>query len=233
METGNAMELKDYVIQSLNVWKGGGWTMIPLLIVAMGIYVSAMSLVVWFRRREYRNVTEKEWRSWVDHPSQGRGEVGEIIRYTSDEVHSPVEVQDRFSEIGFSKFPKIEQRLNLITVLVNSAPLMGLLGTVLGMLATFQALAQGGGAQTMDKISSGISEALITTEMGLLVAIPGYVLVAVIKRRKEEYEAFLAAVETACVQACKRRMLKIRGHEKVLDSPDRTEPSGELALSPA
>ena len=65
METGNAMELKDYVIQSLNVWKGGGWTMIPLLIVAMGIYVSAMSLVVWFRRREYRNVTEKEWRSWV------------------------------------------------------------------------------------------------------------------------------------------------------------------------
>jgi biopolymer transport protein ExbB len=183
--------------------------MIPLFVIAMAIYVSGMSLVVWFRRREYRRISERQWRAWIEEPTSGQGEVGEIIRYTTDEVHCPDEVQDRFSEIGFSKFPKIEQRLSVITVLVNSAPLMGLLGTVLGMLATFNALSQGGGTQTMDKISAGISEALITTEMGLLVAIPGYIMLAVIKRRKEEYEAFLANVESACVQACKRRILNI------------------------
>ncbi|MGB0581030.1 MAG: MotA/TolQ/ExbB proton channel family protein, partial [Limisphaerales bacterium] len=136
-------EFKDYLAQALNVWSGGGWTMIPLCLIAMGIYVSGMSLLVWFRQREFRSVSEAQWRGWVTDPSQGKGEVGEIIRYTTDEVHCPNEVQDRFSEVGFSKFPKIEQRLNLITVLVNSAPLMGLLGTVLGMLATFSALSQG------------------------------------------------------------------------------------------
>jgi biopolymer transport protein ExbB len=202
-------EFKDYLAQALNVWKGGGWTMIPLFLIAMCIYVSGMNLLVWFRQRGFRSLSENQWRDWVGDPSRGKGEVGEIIRYTTDEVHCPNEVQDRFSEVGFSKFPKIEQRLNLITVLVNSAPLMGLLGTVLGMLATFSALSQGGGSQTMDAISGGISEALITTEMGLLVAIPGYIMLAIIKRRKEEYESFLANIETACVQACKRRLMNL------------------------
>lgn len=235
METIASPEWKEYLAQTLNVWKGGGWTMIPLFIVAMGIYVSAMSLIVWFRQREYRSVSEREWQSWVNDPSQGKGEIGEIVRYASDEVHCPDEVQDRFSEVGFSKFPKVEQRLNLITVLVNSAPLMGLLGTVLGMLATFTALSQGGGTQTMDQISAGISEALITTEMGLLIAIPGYILVAVIKRRKEEYEAFLANVESACVQACKRRLMGISLKETtvVQTAPEKVEDLSGFELSPA
>jgi biopolymer transport protein ExbB len=233
MEPAQTMELKDYVIQSLRVWLSGGWTMIPLFIIALGIYVSGMSLIVWFRRRGFKKVAEKQWRAWVDDPSKGKGEVGEIIRYTSDEVHSPAEVQDRFSEISFSKFPGIEQRLSQMTVLVNSAPLMGLLGTVLGMLATFQALAQGGGTQTMDKISAGISEALITTEMGLLVAIPGYIMVAIIKHRKEQYEAFLAKIETACVQACKRRLLAIREHQVEAEAKAADTSSDGLELSPA
>lgn len=233
MEPTQAMELKDYITQSLRVWLGGGWTMIPLFIIAMGIYVSGMSLIVWFRRRGFKKIAEKQWRAWVNDPAKGEGEVGEIIRYCSDEVHSPAEVQDRFSEIGFSKFPGIEQRLSQMTVLVNSAPLMGLLGTVLGMLATFKALAQGGGTQTMDKISAGISEALITTEMGLLVAIPGYIMVAIIKQRKEEYEAFLANIETASVQACKRRLLAIREPQAETSSPAPEASSGGLELSPA
>lgn len=234
MEATNTVALQDYVQQSIHIWLGGGWVMIPLFIIAMGIYVSAASLLVWFRKRGFRKVAEREWSQWVEDPSKGTGEIGEIIRYASDEVHSPSEVQDRFSEIGFSKFPGIEQRLSQITVLVNSAPLMGLLGTVLGMLATFTALSQGGGTQTMDKISAGISEALITTEMGLLVAIPGYILVALIKRRKEEYEAFLARVETACVQACKRRLLKVRQRAAVANGrPADTSSSEGLELSPA
>ncbi len=236
MEAATDPKFQEFIVQSVRVWLGGGWTMIPLFIIAMCIYVSAMSLIVWFCKREFRKIREEDWRSWVDDPAQGRGEVGEIIRYTTDEVHCPDEVQDRFSEVGFSKFPQVEQRLNLITVLVNSAPLMGLLGTVLGMLATFNALSQGGGTETMDKISAGISEALITTEMGLLVAIPGYVLVAVIKRRKEEYEAFLANVESACVQSTKRRLLKIEprsGGASIAPTRDEELNGQGLQLSPA
>ena len=52
----------------------------------------------------------------------------------------------------------------------------------------------------MDVIASGISEALVTTEMGLLIAIPGYVLVAIARARKNEFVAFMARIESCVVQ---------------------------------
>ena len=51
----------------------------------------------------------------------------------------------------------------------------------------------------------GISEALITTEMGLLIAVPGYFMAYAIKRRKDEYEAFLVRLESLTLQQFKRK----------------------------
>ena len=58
------------------------------------------------------------------------------------------------------------------------------------------AMARGHWDKTADLIASGISEALITTEMGLLVALPGYALAYLVKARRDEYEAFLARLES-------------------------------------
>lgn len=52
----------------------------------------------------------------------------------------------------------------------------------------------------MSMIASGISEALITTETGLVIALPGLFLQYHLSRQKERYEAFLSRVETVCVQ---------------------------------
>lgn len=71
------------------------------------------------------------------------------------------------------KRKKDDQYQPLINVLTAAAPLLGLLGTVIGMIETFDSLAdmalftQGGG------IAAGISQALLTTQMGLMIAIPG------------------------------------------------------------
>ena len=84
---------------------------------------------------------------------------------------------------------------------VSTAPLLGLLGTVTGMLATFYALAEGsGGQQTMDMIAAGISEALITTETGLIIALPGLFFQFRLSREKDMYATYLARLETACMQ---------------------------------
>jgi biopolymer transport protein ExbB len=75
------------------------------------------------------------------------------------------------------------------------------------MLATFQALATGsGGQKTMDLVAGGISEALITTETGLMVALPGLFFLYHLTRQRDRYEAFLAHLETACAQHLYRRM---------------------------
>ena len=70
------------------------------------------------------------------------------------------------------------QRLAL-GALVAAAPLMGLLGTVSGMVRTFESLSSGNGQKSMAGLASGISEVLVATESGLAVAIPALVLIAV------------------------------------------------------
>ena len=62
-----------------------------------------------------------------------------------------------------------------------------------------------GGGKLVDVVASGISEALITTEMGLLIAVPGYFMAYAIKRRKDEYEAFLVRLESLTLQQFKRK----------------------------
>jgi biopolymer transport protein ExbB len=93
-----------------------------------------------------------------------------------------------------AKISDVDRRLAFVNVLVVSAPLFGLLGTVLGMLLTFRAIGVGG-SSTADIIAKGISEALVATQTGMMVAIPGLVLAHVAKRWRNEFVAFLARLE--------------------------------------
>lgn len=77
---------------------------------------------------------------------------------------------------------KFQKRLQLSTALLAVAPLIGLLGTVLGMIYTFNALS-GASGDTTRFMADGIREALITTQYGLLVALPGITAVHFLKRR--------------------------------------------------
>lgn len=61
--------------------------------------------------------------------------------------------------------------------MIAAAPLLGLLGTVSGMEKTFGSLALGGGQKSMEGLAGGISEVLLATESGLMVAIPAMLLV--------------------------------------------------------
>ena len=192
----------EYVVET---WQSGGVVMLPLLLVALLIYTVATGLLLSFRQRGYRHLKDETVANWVEVPTKGEGEVGEIIRYTQDEVRKLDEVHSRFSEVFASRLPSFERRLVFLNTLVATAPLLGLLGTVMGMLVTFNGLSVGGG-KLVDVVSSGISEALITTEMGLLIAVPGYFMAYAIKRRKDEYEAFLVRLESLTLQQFKRKV---------------------------
>ncbi|MEK9985703.1 MAG: MotA/TolQ/ExbB proton channel family protein, partial [Opitutae bacterium] len=69
----------------------------------------------------------------------------------------------------------------------SAAPLMGLLGTVMGMLATFDGLTSNIG-RTIELVASGISEALITTQTGLVIAIPGLVMIYLVQKRRNNLQ---------------------------------------------
>lgn len=75
-------------------------------------------------------------------------------------------------EIGRLEIYKMERRMNVLDVIIGIAPLLGLLGTVTGIIKSFNILAALEGISQPSALSAGIAEALITTAAGLIIAIP-------------------------------------------------------------
>jgi biopolymer transport protein ExbB len=83
-------------------------------------------------------------------------------------------VQEALENAGAWEAPRLEQRLNLLGTVAQIAPLMGLLGTVLGFIEMFRSLQDAGLNAHVSQLSGGIWRALYCTAAGLAVAIPSY-----------------------------------------------------------
>jgi len=188
------MNMNALVEQALHTWKNGGWVMAALFTVALITYSVAVRLLLSLHYRGLTKVTDTDLRAWVANPLQAPRQLRELFRYTQDEVQSLKDIEGRFREVEAAKISDVDRRLAFVNVLVVSAPLFGLLGTVLGMLLTFKAIGVGG-SSTSDIIAKGISEALVATQTGMMVAIPGLLLAHTAKRWRNEYVAFLARLE--------------------------------------
>ena len=88
---------------------------------------------------------------------------------------------------------RIEKYLGAIATSATIAPLLGLLGTVSGMITTFQMMKIFGTGDA-STVSGGISEALVTTELGLIVAIPSLIVSALLSRKIKSYHAQLESM---------------------------------------
>jgi biopolymer transport protein ExbB len=96
-----------------------------------------------------------------------------------------------------------ERRLPLLAVIVTASPLLGLLGTVMGMVKTF-ALITVFGTGNAAKLSSGISQVLITTELGLMVAIPTLIVHSFLSHRTQDRLSLLERYSTEFVIAAEQ-----------------------------
>ena len=175
----------------LTYWRTGGPLMPVLAIVSYAIWFFFLrlrkSLLAVVRvPREFeaallRNLTSQSpddnlalYRQSGDAMSRA---VVHVLRATGYD-RKPDEAFDDFQEAHLAS---IEQDTLLLSALTAAAPLLGLLGTVIGMVATFRAVG-GEFGHTAIHVSAGISQALITTQCGLVVAIPGLFGIARIDR---------------------------------------------------
>ncbi len=178
----------------ISILQSGGWVMILLTILALILYVTAFDLIYTVYSGNLGRRSD-DWLPWVKDPEKGEGQVGEIIQYTQHGEPDSKRVQQRFEEVQFETAAKVNSKLVLLNTLVAAAPLAGLLGTVIGMLNTFGGLAAGG-SESMSLVAGGIHEALLTTQTGLLIALPGVFVSLVIKRRKHTLEASISTLES-------------------------------------
>jgi biopolymer transport protein ExbB len=175
-------------------WSEGGVVMIAMALLAVIMYASAVHLLMALHYRGLAKASDAAVRGWVGRPETAPERIRELIRYTQDDIHSLRDIEGRFREVEATKVTDMDRRVAFLNVLVISAPLFGLLGTVMGMLLTFKAIGIGG-SSTSETIAKGISEALVCTQTGMMVAIPGLVMAMMAKRRRNEYAAFLARLE--------------------------------------
>lgn len=190
----------------MTILTDGGVLMAPLTLLALTIYWTAFKLLFFFSEHRFYKVQREELVGLVDLPKSAEGELRGLLDYTQDEeVSDPNDVKARFAEVYSSYLADVDSKRGYLLTLVTIAPLMGLLGTVMGMLTTFSGLAVSTGSSTVDQIAAGISEALITTQTGLIIAIPAYVMATVIQKRRNEMEACLTTMEALTVQLYEKR----------------------------
>ena len=97
--------------------------------------------------------------------------------------HSFDTIQKSLEEMGDEESVKLHQKIGWLSLIANVAPMMGLLGTVMGMVKAFNEIAASGGQANPADLAGGISEALLTTMFGLIVAIPVTASFAFVRNR--------------------------------------------------
>lgn len=215
---------------ALSTWIAGGWAMIAIALSALVMFGMGVHVYLRLRATRFHAVRERTWRRWISHPEERRGPVGDLLNAVAG-GDSLTDTATFFQGIRTTELAPFERDLRVMRICVAIAPLLGLLGTVTGMLTTFSALASGsGGEKTMAQIASGISEALITTETGLVVALPGLFLQYQLARRFDQYKAFLAHVESVCTQLQFRTQ---RSRDKAHPAHGAARPSDEVAVASA
>jgi biopolymer transport protein ExbB len=177
----------------------GGALMLPLVGLSFLMWLLIVNRVLFFRRLYHKNMGARvAWAHIQDNrlpdPARYRGIISLLVaRFVSRRSHD--RRLDRFilDETVQALGSSLDDHLALIGVLAAIAPLLGLLGTVGGMIDTFDILAIFGTGNAKG-MAGGISEALITTQTGLLVAIPGLWMKGFLDRRARNLKRRIAAV---------------------------------------
>jgi biopolymer transport protein ExbB len=181
----------------LDLFLSGGGIMYMLGGVACILYAFCFAALAYVNHGNLNDKDADKWQEWIEHPEKAKGRIGEALVYA---LHGPKlsikTVGRRFDEIRLNLVSSIDRRLMVINTLVAAAPLAGLLGTVTGMLAMFAGLSQGTGPAGMQRVADGMQQALITTQTGLTIALPGLFLGLIIKSKRDAIAATLTRLES-------------------------------------
>jgi biopolymer transport protein ExbB len=169
------------------VWellKLGGWVMWPIMACA----VLTLAIVLerfWTLRRS--SVIPPTLGEEVREALRQNSPLGELLAAALEVRDRPREqIKDRVEDIGRHVVHELERFLNTLGTIASVAPLLGLLGTVFGMIGMFFGILESGVGDAA-RLAGGIGEALITTAAGLCVAIPALMLYRYFRGRVAEY----------------------------------------------
>lgn len=179
----------------MELFAHGGPIMWPILLVSfVAITVVVERLLFLWRENAHREpeVVEKMLEKVENQDVQGalalggrsQDYVARIMVYAL--THKDHSLANAFTRAANQELTRFQQGLAIIDTCITAAPLLGLLGTVVGMMNTFGALGTGDIAANAGQITGGVGEALIATSCGLAIAIIGLLPFNLLNSRVEE-----------------------------------------------
>jgi len=183
----------DLLIESYRYFLQGGWVMFPIAFCALVMWALIIERL-WAGRTLQRSDLSiadavRALRGGSGSAVEGNGVRARLVRgFLAERTGAPALDRHILRQCAMRERLELTRSLSSISVLATVAPLLGLLGTVIGMIETFNVISifGTGNAKAM---AHGISVALITTETGLLVAIPGVFLAAMLWRQSNRLKA--------------------------------------------
>ena len=197
--------MTDWIHQTVTYWQSGGLLLALVAIVSVGIwayFLRARSVLL--QEVEQSREVEKQLtglpvnceRTYIESLLRTMpGRVAVVIRAALNDMLHGENALAAFSRYEDQTRKIMGRDFQMLATLTAVAPLLGLLGTVMGMIDTFDAVSTAGG-ETGARVASGISRALITTQFGLVVALPGVFGLARLQRLLKHLDTHMAECRT-------------------------------------
>lgn len=170
----------------LELFRDGGFMMYALVLcslLALGVMI-AKSYILWVAHRDSKKLLKElhempkrgeDLSATIELADRTQGPVAAIVssalRRVSEPGHTDADIERAVATTGSIELGFLERGLVVLATVANVAPMMGFLGTVVGMIAAFGAVAEAGQIEAT-LVAGGIKVALITTASGLTIAIP-------------------------------------------------------------
>lgn len=187
----------------------GGVTVIPLMIFSFLVVGFAIERsIFWSRiRKHQKRIVRTALEMYQEDPTQAKDFLQQHVDLPIARIYleaismtdaTPTEFALALDSRTQSEIPHLKRFNNIFEIIVGLAPLLGLLGTVTGLITSFSSLTLGdvGGSKALN-VTGGISEALISTAVGLIVAVMALIVASIFKSL---YAQQLAYFDECCSQ---------------------------------
>lgn len=186
------------------------WVMLlPILLCSVIAVAAIVERIIFYRRinADYALLVSNVHKECLNNNMQQAllmckrvpGPITELIYNAITFASTKKEREALISEHVYAAQKTIERHIGIIATIATIAPMFGLLGTVTGMMKSFSALSRVGSV-AQDLLAYGIAEALITTALGLLVAIPSWIFYNYLVSRVERYNKDLEYVANTLLE---------------------------------
>jgi len=207
----------DYII---NFFRTGG----PFMYVILLVFIAGMAVMIEriiyilvtnridtaaFINRVLEFIQRDNTRSAIEFCSVSSAILPRITRAGLEEAgKSPADVQAAFELAAMREIPKLEKRTQYLSTIANISTLLGLLGTIFGLISSFEAVATADASMKATLLSGGISQAMNTTALGLVSAIPCMIGYAILQEKTNE----MIDEINENIARVYRRIVSVKGH---------------------